>query len=239
MEVTEYYGVCLAAVLAFLLVPLLFFVAGWLRDHIGHELNCLLNPLLPTWISGQALISRYEAALFCCLLAVNTLYVSVGNDDIDEAARRLGRVALINLIPISGGAHMNHIVSICGIHHDRYFRFHACLGAVFAVEVALHTILALRHWSISDIAGLLVSFQSYSRPLLIRLRHHVLWGPLLSPRSFFTGYSRSPPTSTHSWLRQLWWRYGFIFPRLRSTRDPVCIFCFAQSSLFPPSSSDS
>ncbi|KAI1489421.1 hypothetical protein F5X96DRAFT_683938 [Biscogniauxia mediterranea] len=157
MEITEYYGVCLAAVLALLLVPLLLFAAGWLREYVGHDINCLLNPLLPAWLSGQALISRYEAALFGCLLVANGLYIGVGNTSIDEAERRLGHVALINLVLMSCGAHMNHIVSICGIRHDRYFRFHASLGSIFTAEAVLHTILALRNWSIGDMAGLIAS----------------------------------------------------------------------------------
>ncbi|KAK7924653.1 hypothetical protein PG985_006707 [Apiospora marii] len=144
MEISEYYALSLSAAFALVLLPLLLFAARWLRGHIGHDLHCLLHPLLPPSISFKVLISRYEFVVCCSLLALNILYVTLDNDDIESVVRRLGHMALVNLVPTSCGAHMNQLASICGIHHDRYFRFHAYLGVLFVAEAILHTAFALQ-----------------------------------------------------------------------------------------------
>lgn len=204
MEIPEYYAASLATVFVLLLVPLLLYTARWLRKHVGHNLNCLLHPLLPSSISFSAVIPRYEAAVFCFLLTTNILYVSVDNANIDEVVKRLGHMALVNLVPISCGAHMNHIASICGIHHDRYFRFHTCLGIVFTAESILHAVFTLQRRSFSTIshAELLVSFRFPFGSRLTGLRHYVPYAQFSCSPSFTTGFLSSSPTSIRSWLWQ-------------------------------------
>ncbi|KAI1416927.1 hypothetical protein F5Y13DRAFT_185764 [Hypoxylon sp. FL1857] len=65
----------------------------------------------------------------------------------------------MNLMPLFCGAHMNHIASACGIHHDRYSRSHMWLGVVVIVEVALHTILVILQGNslIHNVAGSVAS----------------------------------------------------------------------------------
>jgi hypothetical protein len=209
MEIFTQYGIFLAAFITLFLIPVEGFVVRWLRNHAGHNLNCFLNPLLPALIPHQPLISRYEAALFCVLFLGNGLYAGINNESIGEAAPRLGRLALINLIPLCCGAHMNHIVSICGIPYNRHFRLHAYIAAIFTSEVALHSGFALQQNALS-IAALIVSSGSCFWVLLIGIRRCVLSELLLDLPFFSTGYSNSSRICTRFSLWQVLSHYGFI-----------------------------
>lgn len=104
--------------------------------------------------------------LLCVLLIVNGLCIGVNATDVSEVAQRAGRVALVNLIPIFCGAHMNHIASICGIRYKSFSRSHILLGAIFIAEATLHVVLTLVHEGVErvepsyDIGGLIVSCSS-------------------------------------------------------------------------------
>ncbi|KAI1642175.1 uncharacterized protein F4817DRAFT_369653 [Daldinia loculata] len=156
MDLIEYYAIGVGAGFCLLLVGMSVVLIRALCAPAGRRLRRMLNPLLPTWACGRIIISMQEATLLCVILTINGLCVGVNvRDGVSEVAKRLGRVALVNLVPISCGAHMNYVISICGIRLDQYARLHAWLGGIVIVEVTLHTIFG--RGAIHDIAGLLAS----------------------------------------------------------------------------------
>ncbi|KAI1358855.1 hypothetical protein F5Y08DRAFT_350380 [Xylaria arbuscula] len=85
--------------------------------------------------------------MFCLFLVANVLSIAIGfPGDTSELIRRLGHVAVINLVPTFLGAHMNHVANACGFHYhyERYARLHTWLAGVVIVEVVLHTVLAVK-----------------------------------------------------------------------------------------------
>ncbi len=101
--------------------------------------------------------------MFCLFLAANILSIVIGSaNDATELIRRLGQVAVINLVPTFLGAHMNHVANACGFHYERYARLHTWLAAVVIVEVVLHTVLAVKQTDYDGpahhITEILVSF---------------------------------------------------------------------------------
>ncbi|KAI0165311.1 hypothetical protein GGR52DRAFT_585349 [Hypoxylon sp. FL1284] len=155
MDLTEYYGIVVGSAVCLLLLCLVPPLVGMCYKPVRRRLKHLCNPLLPSWVSGRVIISTREAVLLCALLAVNGVCVGVKvRDGVAEITRRLGHVAPINLVLLSCGAHMNHIVRLCGVRPEQHIRFHAWLGGIVIVEATLHTILG--HAEISHLAGLLM-----------------------------------------------------------------------------------
>ncbi|KAI0429808.1 hypothetical protein F5Y09DRAFT_342350 [Xylaria sp. FL1042] len=80
--------------------------------------------------------------MFCLFLAANALFIAIGfANDTTELIRRLGQVAVINLVPTFLGAHMNHVANACGFYYERYVRLHTWLAGVVIV---LYTVLAVK-----------------------------------------------------------------------------------------------
>lgn len=161
MEVTTYYEICLATGFVILLLRLGLSLFRVLRKNASYHLRSWTSPLLPTWMCGQAIISRFEAILLGCFLLVNGLCLGIGVDSGQgptKLTRRLGEIALINLMPLFCGAHMNSIATICGISYERYSIAHIWIGVVVILEIALHTLLAVLQGGnpIHNMAGLVV-----------------------------------------------------------------------------------
>ncbi|KAI0525815.1 hypothetical protein F5B22DRAFT_254985 [Xylaria bambusicola] len=145
LEPTEYYGLYVGLgfilLLAYPAFSLIRILCGRANDHLWF----FRQLLLPVWLCGRRIILGYEAIMFCLFLAVNILSIVIGSaNDTTELIRRLGQVAIINLVPTFLGAHMNHVANACGFHYERYARLHTWLAAVVIVEVVLHTVLAVK-----------------------------------------------------------------------------------------------
>lgn len=99
---------------------------------------------------------------------------TIGVHDISGLRRRSGMIAMINLVPLSPGAHMNFLVNFCGIRLGDYGRIHRWLGRMAIVEGIVHTVAALSMKRpdldmLSDIGGLMVSSRSHSsRPARLK-----------------------------------------------------------------------
>ncbi|KAI0191344.1 hypothetical protein F4808DRAFT_443927 [Astrocystis sublimbata] len=145
LELPEYYGLYLGLGFILLLAHPAFSLIRTLWKRAGYRLGAVWYLLLPAWSFGQGIVHVYEAALLCLFLIANALAIAVGSSNsTPEVIRRLGQVAVINLIPILLGAQMNHIANVCGVHYERYSRAHHWLAVVFTAEAILHTVLAVR-----------------------------------------------------------------------------------------------
>ncbi|KAI3331122.1 hypothetical protein F4824DRAFT_514652 [Ustulina deusta] len=145
LEPTEYYGLYVGLGFVLLLAYPAFFLIRILCGRVNDHFWFFWQLLLLVWLCGRRIILGYEAIMFCLFLAANILSIVIGSaNDATELIRRLGQVAVINLVPTFLGAHMNHVANACGFHYERYARLHTWLAAVVIVEVVLHTVLAVK-----------------------------------------------------------------------------------------------
>ncbi|KAH7031024.1 uncharacterized protein B0I36DRAFT_288807 [Microdochium trichocladiopsis] len=114
------------------------------RLRRNGDVRYFLKAPLPAWLSGQSIVPRYEVAIFLVFFAANGLYVAVNNRSSGEATKRLGSIAMVNLVAVSTGAHMNQLVSSCGISPGLYHRLHTCIGLTLVVEATAHIVLQVR-----------------------------------------------------------------------------------------------
>ncbi|KAI3341951.1 hypothetical protein F4824DRAFT_269740 [Ustulina deusta] len=143
LQFTEYYGLYIGLGLVLLLVRPILSLIRTLYRPASRRLRSYWRLLLPVWVCGQRIIPGYEAVVFCLLIIANALSIAVGPaDNTSTVVQSLGQVAVINLIPVSLGAHMNHVANACGVPYERYSRFHSWLGAIVVAEAALHSVLA-------------------------------------------------------------------------------------------------
>ncbi|KAH7201441.1 hypothetical protein DER44DRAFT_748545 [Fusarium oxysporum] len=105
--------------------------------------------------------------------------------DGSDFTRRLGRAALINLVPLCAGGRFNQIAHVLSSRPDNYLTLHKCIGLVFIIEASLHSILSwlrgdidLRSWP--DKAGLVAAS---SVGALVLLSIPVLWKWMYEPLS--------------------------------------------------------
>ncbi|KAH6884978.1 hypothetical protein B0T10DRAFT_409428 [Thelonectria olida] len=144
METSKIYGICMGGLLALLVfTSFLHSVA-----KIAHAkarmffLRDLYYALLPSWSCSSYCASWHEILLFLGFIIANVCCVTIGLNDITEFTKRLGHAALINLVPLCSGVHMNRLIGRKTLAYKYYPRFHRWLGAVVIVEAALHSVLA-------------------------------------------------------------------------------------------------
>ncbi|KAI1357150.1 hypothetical protein F5Y08DRAFT_275090 [Xylaria arbuscula] len=145
LEPTEYYGLYIGLGFVLLLAYPVSSLIRMLCRRANNRLWFFRHLLLPVWLCGRRIVLGYEAIMFCLFLVANVLSIAIEfPDDTTELIRRLGHVAVINLVPTFLGAHMNHVANACGFHYERYARLHTWLAGVVIVEVVLHTVLAVK-----------------------------------------------------------------------------------------------
>ena len=176
MEITEYYAIGAGAAIA--LFVLGFRAHSFIRllrhahdEKPAHRTTLgyfffrhLYYSILPSWTSDSVIITRLEACLVLLFLAGNVCYASIRVGNLEVASQRLGQLALINLIPVCAGGHMNFIASICGIRYEYFARAHRWLGVIVILQITAHTVLPivrtrkLELTGIDEIAGFVVRF---------------------------------------------------------------------------------
>ncbi|KAF2458843.1 hypothetical protein BDY21DRAFT_258314, partial [Lineolata rhizophorae] len=138
MDITEWYMVALAGILAFSIVASrLIRLARTIRKYF---LNHVFYPYIHRYLRGSKHITRFNAILIVVFWVGNILCSTIGVKDVLELARRSALLSTINLIPVLLGAHMNIIVSYYGIRLPTYTRIHACIGIVAVIEGLVHTV---------------------------------------------------------------------------------------------------
>ena len=116
---------------------------------------------------GSEKTTRFDLLLTIIFLIGMVYCTAIRVHDIAGLIRRSGVISIINLIPLSIGAHMNFLTNACGIRLGVYGRIHRWLGRVAVVEGLVHAIAAvslqkLDLHMLSDIAGLIVSLRPNS-----------------------------------------------------------------------------
>lgn len=94
------------------------------------------------------------------VLPTNAGRVSISLVDTVRFTRRLGNIALANMILLYASGRMNSVASICGIRYQRYSWIHNRVGVVVIVEVGLHSVLEGWREGVkahTKLAGVLVS----------------------------------------------------------------------------------
>jgi hypothetical protein len=143
MDIAQWYAVALGGVVALSMVAKTFLkilIYKHLRKRIG-----------------------FDVLLIVAFLVGNVLCTTIRVKDIHGLTGRSGLMAIINLMPIPLGGHMNIIANRCGIRLGAYARTHRWLGRVAIVEGLIHTAAAVSLQKpnirmLSDIAGLTVCY---------------------------------------------------------------------------------
>ncbi|CAM1508785.1 Fc.00g056330.m01.CDS01 [Cosmosporella sp. VM-42] len=147
MEATDLYGICIGGFIAFLIV--FSFCRSLARSaYRGSRVFFLRHVYyshLPRWVCGNLGISRYSGSIIGLFLIANVCFIGIGVSDNSDFTRRLGRAALINLIPLYGGGRISSIVNLLSLRPESYLLAHKCIGVVFIVEVSLHSLLSWTH----------------------------------------------------------------------------------------------
>ncbi|KAH7012662.1 uncharacterized protein B0I36DRAFT_356044 [Microdochium trichocladiopsis] len=143
MDAPEFYAITLGAIPLALILRLIVMAVSKARLCRNGDVRYFLKAPLPVWLSGRSIAPRHEVAIFLAFFAANGLYVAVNSHSSEGAMKRLGSVAIVNLIAASIGAHMNQLVSSCGISPELYLRLHTCIGLTFVVEATSHIVLQI------------------------------------------------------------------------------------------------
>jgi predicted ferric reductase len=182
MDSTDIYGIFMGSVILFLLISSFSYsIAQVVYNHFRRFfLRQIYFSLLPRWLGGCLRVSRYCGLLMIIYVNANVCLLVVDMKDGSDFTRRLGRAALINLVPLCAGGRFNQIAHVLSSRPDNYLTLHKCIGLVFIIEASLHSILSwlrgdidLRSWP--DKAGLVVSVlhilyrvDGFSKPLALR-----------------------------------------------------------------------
>ncbi|KAF4462510.1 FAD-binding domain-containing [Fusarium albosuccineum] len=162
MDSTDLYGVCTGGIIALLILfslcrSLILPASKLIRRFFLRQ---IYFSLLPRWLGGSFRLSRYSGLLIGLFINANICLLAIGVSEKSDFVRRLGRAALINLIPLCAGGRFNAVANILSVRPDSYLLIHKCIGIVFIVEVSLHVILSWTQNEInldrgSDKAGLI------------------------------------------------------------------------------------
>ena len=164
MDITLWYAIALGALVALYVTS--FLILTFLTK-IGPHARILFKkhvyyPQLPKILRGSEKMTRFDFLLTILFLIGLVCCTTVEVHDVAGLRRRSGMISIINLIPLSAGAHMNFLTNACGIRLDVYGRIHRWLGRVAVIEGLVHTIAAVSLQMPdlqvrSDVAGLTVS----------------------------------------------------------------------------------
>ena len=181
MDITQWYAIALGGLVALYVISFSLLTiskkigprAKFQFKQIGTDakrqfLKHLYYPQIPKALRGSEKTTRFDLLLTIIFLIGIVCSTTIRVHDTAGLRRRSGMISIINLIPLSGGAHMNFLANACGIRLDVYGRIHRWLGRIAVVEGLVHVIAAVSLQKpdlhmLSDMAGLTVSLRSDSR----------------------------------------------------------------------------
>ena len=165
IDITQWYAISLGCLVGLPIIGRLFFsitivrIYGtfYLRKHITY-------PQIHRYWRRSGKVTRLDLLVLFTFLAGNALCLAINVKGVPEFIERLGLISIINLIPLSLGANMNLIVSLCGIRLPTYAKLHRWLGRVAIVEGLIHVTVAVSYrrpnlHKLSDVAALTVSIE--------------------------------------------------------------------------------
>jgi hypothetical protein len=142
MNIIQWYAVALTAPAAILIVFYILGISiGILRTYATHHfLKHVFYPRVHKYVRRT---TRYHALLIIALLGGNAVCLIIGTHSRMEISRRAGLLAIVNLVPLALGSHMNSIVNCCGLGYDAYSAIHRWIGRVAVIDCVIHVILAV------------------------------------------------------------------------------------------------
>lgn len=135
MDVVQAYAIAAGSIFAVLML--------WnVRSHFSSAAtHYLLYPrLLPRnrFLPSQA---PAETLFQTSLLAANIFAIVFRCPDVQDAALRAGRLALVNMVPLFAGLHLDALADLLGISLARYRNLHRLTGLMAFVLLGFHTLV--------------------------------------------------------------------------------------------------
>jgi hypothetical protein len=163
MDITQWYAVSLGCLVGLPIIARLFFsitivrIYGiiYLRKHVTY-------PQIHRYLRRSSKVTRLDLLILSAFLIGNALCLGINPKGIPDFTKRSGLISVINLMPLSLGASMNLIVSLCGISLPTYAKLHRWLGRVAIIEGLIHVATAVSYrrpnlHTLPDVAALTVS----------------------------------------------------------------------------------
>jgi hypothetical protein len=139
----------------------------WTRQHLLYPYLVGRHRFFGPW-------SRAAVVLQVCFVLVNAFCIAFRTSSIHDASRRAGRLALLNLVPAYGSAHLSFLADICGVSLRTIQTVHRSAGTMALPLLAFHvaaTLAARTSFSLrvaENMWGLVVSFSRAGFAALIR-----------------------------------------------------------------------
>ena len=135
MDIVQAYATAAGSILAALM---LWNIRSRFSSAVTHYLlyphllprNRFLPPLAPAEVFFQT-----------ALLAANTLAIVFRCTDVQDAARRAGRLALVNMVPLSAGPHLAALADLLDISLARHRALHRLIGWTAFALLAFHALV--------------------------------------------------------------------------------------------------
>ena len=132
----------------------------WLLKHIKYPLLPSFQPsILPKFLHISPRLSRFDGVLAFTMVLGNALACTIGVTSLDDFKRRLGRIAIANLIYLCLGSRVSLVSIGYGLSMAQYANIHASVGYLTVAEAIAHSALsasAIHLHAISGMAGLIV-----------------------------------------------------------------------------------
>lgn len=163
MDITQWYAVSLGCLVALPIIARLFFSITIVRIYGAFYVRkYMIYPQIHRYLRRSGKVTRFDLLVLLAFLVGNALCLAINVKGIPEFTKRSGLVSIINLMPLSLGATMNFIISLCGISLPAYAKIHRWLGRVAIVEGLIHVAAAASYrkpnlHTLPDVAALIVS----------------------------------------------------------------------------------
>jgi hypothetical protein len=150
MDVTTGYSFALSVMF---IIPPLFILFKHLLLLLSRPLYLfflkhIYYPEFKWFNTKYYVTTRFHMILFVVLAIGNILATTLWLESVSDLLRRTGRMAIINLIPLTLGEHMNLAASRL---NPRTFRhIHRCVAVVATLEGVIHSIIAFSQDYIED-----------------------------------------------------------------------------------------
>ncbi|KAL9129886.1 MAG: hypothetical protein Q9217_001786 [Psora testacea] len=147
MEITLLFAIATGSLIAFAFILRFWRTFGRaLRKRIYVYL--LRHVILPYAVRRYRFLGPWSYArliCYCVYLAVMAVGCSFRASSVELAGRRAGTLALINMLPLYLGFHLDLAAGLLGFPRSRYTIFHRAVGLMSVALCAVHSGIALRN----------------------------------------------------------------------------------------------
>ena len=88
-------------------------------------------------------VTLIEQLLLLGFIIANVLSCVIGVKDTNTLMKRVGLAAILNLIPLVIGSHVNFIIDLYDLRVGSFERLHRWLGRIFVLQTLIHSAIAL------------------------------------------------------------------------------------------------